>query len=265
LHHLAALGIAFHLSGPVAVARPRARIAETDLYQPVHDYLAAQGYTVRSEVKNCDIAAVRGDDLIIIELKRNLSISLLAQAVQRHRITDSVYVAILRPPNRSRWATQSRGLQAVLRRLELGLILVSVRPGKPPVEVVFHPLPAERRRRTRARRAVLSEVEQRSGDFNRGGSHRRKLVTAYRENAIFIACCLAEAGAQSPRRLRALGTGPKTTRILYDNFFSWFERVGRGIYALSPTGRAEISHYPAVVAHYRRLLKRKQPGKLALD
>ena len=30
---------------------------ETDLYRPVHDYLVKQGYTVRSEVRHCDIAA----------------------------------------------------------------------------------------------------------------------------------------------------------------------------------------------------------------
>ena len=247
------------------MARVKTRIAETDLYRPVHDYLVAQGYTVRSEVKNCDIAAVRGDDLIIIELKRNFGIALLAQAVQRQKITDSVYVAVPRPSNKQKWMAQTRGVRAILRRLELGLILVSPRPGMRRVEVIFHPLPAEKQKRKRTQRAVLSEIERRSGDFNRGGSFRRKLVTAYRENAIFIAYCLAETGAQSPRQLRALGTGPKTTRVLYDNYFSWFERIGRGLYALSPSGRQALADYPGVVAHCRRRLKRKQPGKLPLE
>jgi hypothetical protein len=32
---------------------------ESDLYAPVRDFLAAQGYTVRAEVKHCDVVAVR--------------------------------------------------------------------------------------------------------------------------------------------------------------------------------------------------------------
>jgi hypothetical protein len=248
-----------------AVAKPKARIAETDLYRPLHDYLVAQGYTVRSEVKHCDIAAVRGDDLIIIELKRTFGLSLLAQAVQRQKVSDSVYVAVPRPSNKQRWLAQTKGIRAVLRRLELGLILVSARPGIRRVEVIFHPLRAEKRKRKAAHRAVLSEIERRSGDFNVGGSYQQKLVTAYRENAIFVACCLAEAGPQSPRQLRSFGTGPKTTRILYDNVFLWFERVGRGLYALSPIGRQALADYPEVISHYRRRLLRKRPGKLPLE
>jgi hypothetical protein len=46
------------------------RFAETDLSKPLQTYLAAQGYTVRCEVKHCDIVAVKDDVLIVIELKR---------------------------------------------------------------------------------------------------------------------------------------------------------------------------------------------------
>ena len=38
---------------------------------------------------------------------------------------------------------------------------------------------------------------------NLGGSSRRPLVTAYRENAIQIACYLADSGEMEPRQLRA--------------------------------------------------------------
>ncbi len=125
------------------MASPTPRtIAETDLYRPVYDYLVQQGFTVRGEVHHCDIAAVKGEELIIIELKRGLSLTLLAQAVQRQRLTDSVYVAIPRPANKRKWMAQSEGVQRVLRRLELGLLLVALTPGKPSVEVILHPLPA---------------------------------------------------------------------------------------------------------------------------
>lgn len=234
---------------------------ETDLYRPVHDYLVKQGYTVRSEVRHCDIAAVKGDDLIVIELKRAIGITLLAQAIERQKITDSVYVAVPRPANMRRWMGQTKSVQALLRRLEIGLILVSspiphsaIRTPHS-VQVLFHPVPYERRKRKSVHRAVLTEINGRTGDFNEGGSCRRKLVTAYRENAIHIACCLSHHGPLSPKDLRALGTGDKTTSILYTNVYSWFERISKGLYALSPKGREEIGAYGELVEHYGEQLK----------
>lgn len=233
--------------------------SETDLYEPLRVYLTAQGYTVRSEVAHCDIAATRGDDLLIIEMKRSLSLALIAQAVERQAITDAVYVAIPRPADVTRWRGQTRGVFKVLRRLELGLILVAPDPDLP-VEVVFHPLPSERRRNRRATRAVLQEMARRSGDFNAGGSCRRKLVTAYREQAIHVACCLAEHGPLSPRALRALGAGPKTLAILARNVYGWFERVNRGVYALTACGQEELALYPELTARYRRLAGGENSG-----
>ena len=230
---------------------PRAaakQLSETDLYPPIADYLVAQGYTVRSEVLNCDITAVRGDDLIVIEMKRSFSTALLVQATKRQRITDSVYVAIPRPKR----SQALRDIKHLLRRLEIGLILVSFRRRKKPtVQVAFHPVPFQRQKRSRAKKAVLTEIAHRSGDFNNGGSCRQKLVTAYRENAIQIACSLDALGPLSPKQLRALGTGPKTHSILYSDFYGWFERIDRGVYALRPQARAELRQYPELVRKCR--------------
>ena len=94
----------------------------------------------------------------------------------------------------------------------------------------------------------------RSGNRNRGGSTGRKLVTAYRETAIHIACCLERYGSLTPQQLRALGTGSKTTSILYKDVYGWFERVTRGVYALSPRGRAALEGYPDLAAEYGEML-----------
>lgn len=229
------------------------RIAETDLYQPIADWLLAQGYTVRSEVRNCDITAVRGEDLIMVELKRSFGASLLIQAIERQKITDSVYVALPRPRSGVRGA-QWRGMEHLLRRLELGLILVSFGAKKPAMDVVFHPTPFERKRRKSAKRAVLREMEGRTGDFNQGGCTRRKIMTAYRENVVHVACCLEKFGPLAPRQLRALGTGQKTLSILRSNFYGWFERVDRGIYNLKPRGSAELEQHPELAGHYRAMV-----------
>ena len=98
-------------------------------------------------------------------------------------------------------------------------------------------------------------MSARTGDYNQGGSARGKRMTAYRENAIHIACCLETLGPSPPRRLRALGTGPKTTPILSSNHYGWFRRVDRGIYELTPTGHAELAAYPELAAKYRQRVR----------
>jgi hypothetical protein len=227
--------------------KSKRQISETDLYQPIREHLTDQGYTVRSEVENCDIAATKNGDLIVIELKRSFNTALLVQAARRQRAADSVYVALPRP----KWSRRWNDIKHLLRRLELGLIFVSFRRKKAMVEVIFHPLPFQRRRRKSAKQAILREMAGRSGDFNQGGSTRRKLVTAYREKAIHIACCLDACGPLSPRELRALGTASNTQSILYSDFYGWFERIAPGQYALRERGRAEIDHHPDLVEHYQ--------------
>jgi len=226
---------------------------ETELYAPIRDFLDGNGYTVRAEVHGCDIAAEKDGELIIIEMKRHFGIDLLYQATDRQRRTDSVYVAIPVPDDMGR-NPRWRAIKRLLRQLELGLIVVFFGGPAPRVELVFHPLPYQRQKRSGARRAILREMAGRSNDLNVGGSAQRKLVTAYRENALQIACCLEALGPTSPGRLRALGTGPKTTAILYGNVYGWFDRVDRGVYSLTAQGVAALEVYPEIVARYREVL-----------
>ena len=225
--------------------------AESDLAAPVTAFLAAQGWTVRSEVKDCDVAAVRGGDLLVVELKRSITLALLVQAVRRQRLTDTVYLAVPRPGSVWQWRRANRGVLHLLRRLELGLLFVSLDPDRDPVEVVLQPRPLVRRRKASARRAVLEEVSQRSADYNVAGSTRRKLMTAYREQALRIASILSVRGELAPRELRALGTGEKTYGILYHNVYGWFQRTGTGVYRLAPRGAREIASYADLVSHFR--------------
>jgi hypothetical protein len=225
--------------------------SERDLYGPVRDHLAALGYTVRGEVKGCDITATRGDELLVIELKLEFNTGLLMQATRRQRAADSVYVAVPRPHEglrTKRW----RGICHLLRRLELGLLWVNPGGPGPSVQIVFHPIPYERKRLKKEKRAILDEMAGRTGDFNEGGSVRRRLMTAYRESAIQIACCLAECGPSTPGQLRAMGTVPKTQSILAGNVYGWFERVARGVYRLTAHGAEQLAAYPELALYYRR-------------
>jgi hypothetical protein len=224
---------------------------ETDLAPPLQAWLRQQGYTVRSEVQDCDLLACRADELVAIELKRHLSTGLLIQATQRQKAADSVYLAVpqdVRRRSRREWAA----VKHLLRRLELGLLLVD--PEHAAVEVVLHPEPFDRRRDQAKRRALLTEVAGRSADDNLAGSHRRKLVTAYRERALLLALLLSERGPSQPRELRAAGADEKTLPVLAGNAYGWFQRVARGVYALTPQGEAGLAEYPAVVERCRQRL-----------
>ena len=67
---------------------------ETDLYPPIKTYLELNGYQVNAEVKDCDIVASKENDIIVVELKTSINLTLLAQAVLRQSISDSVYIAV---------------------------------------------------------------------------------------------------------------------------------------------------------------------------
>ncbi len=227
---------------------------ETELYEPVRDWLSDTGWIVRAEVRDCDIAAVRGDRLLLVELKTTLNFDVVLQAADRQRMGDFVYVAV---PAKTK-AMAGRRWQLVthvLKRLELGLLLVHFPRGSsltPRVEEVFPPIPFDRVRSRdqmrKKREALLKEFMARSGDHNRGGSSKHPLVTAYREQALVIARCLAADGPSSPKTLRGKGTDAgKTTGILYDNHYGWFEPVSRGMYGLTAKGAEALAAYEAVL------------------
>lgn len=241
------------------------KIYETDLYKPVHDYLSDRGYTVRAEVANCDLTAVKGEELLVVELKRSFNLELLLQGVNRQRAADAVYLAVPRPHGgifTSRW----RDITHLLRRLELGLMLVTLSgPNACRVEVALDPVPFDRERSIkqakRKRTAILREAAARYQDHNVGGSTRRKLITAYRENAVQIACCLELYGKCSPKQLREWGTGEKTYAILHNNVYGWFNHADKGIYELSETGALALEEFRELAHHYMEILKERETNK----
>jgi hypothetical protein len=175
---------------------------EEELFQPVSDFLVGAGYTVRSEVDHCDIMATKDEELLAVELKKSLTLALVVQSVERQKCADRVYMAVPRPQASMR-AQKWRSLFHLIRRLELGLMFVHLGGRKAHVEVVIDALPFDRvksRQQNRKKRTrAIREIKGRLRDFNKGGSTRKKLVTAYRESAIKIAVCLKKFGPFPPR------------------------------------------------------------------
>lgn len=230
------------------------KLYEKDLYEPIRRHFIKQGYRVNGEVHDCDLTAVKETELIIVELKLNLNVDLLLQGTRRQRMTDLVYVAIPKPKriSRRRW----NDIIMLMKRLELGLITVSFSGNRRIVNFVVHPEPYVRgpAKNSRKKAALLAEIEGRSADYNVGGTNKSKIMTAYKENCIQIACCLDKLGPMSPKALTALGTGDKTQSILNKNYYKWFDRVQRGVYKLNEFGRREIGEYQELLDyHFSRL------------
>lgn len=234
---------------------------ETELYEPIKRFYEERGYTVKGEVRHCDLVAVgeQEQDMVIVEFKKTFNLSLLLQGVDRMLSCEQVYLAVERNRSKKGAVNQRWGeLTRLCKRLGLGLMTVTFyKTKKPVVEVLCEaagtlayaasPVGSPARVSGRRKSRLLHEFKERSGDYNVGGSTQRKLVTAYREKALRMAQCMNDHGQLSPRALREQLGYSNAAAMLQHNYYGWFARVGRGIYELTPTGREALQQYAEVV------------------
>lgn len=217
-------------------ARPLDPTPETALYEPVKGLLEAQGYEVKGEIQGCDVVGVRGaEPPVVVELKRTFGLAVVLQGIDRLSMTDAVYVAV------GAWPRRAAEARRLCRRVGLGLIVVA--DGR--AEVLEDPVPYRPRRDPRRSGRLLREHQRRVGDPTQGGSTRRPIMTAYRQESLRCARLL-EAGPLPVREIRASGAAPNAARILQSDVYGWFERVARGTYGLTPAGRAALDADRAV-------------------
>ena len=225
------------------------KLLESDLYGPVRSYLEGLGYDVKGEVKDCDIAAVRDGELIVVELKRGFTLELVFQAMDRQRVADGVYVAVPLP-KRGYMDPRVPEMRSLCRRLELGLIFVGFTSrGAGQVDVAVHPKEASAPRRDKKRRlAVLREHGDRTGSANTGGVSRKKFLTAYKEQALLAVRILRDRGPLTVADVKKLGGPPNAAAILGRNALGWFDRTPgpdgrRYLYAPNEKALAALEEY----------------------
>lgn len=214
---------------------------ETDLYKPIKHLFESQGYEVKSEIGAADVVGIRGDEApVIIELKTSFSLTLFHQAIERQSVTDFVYVAVPRGSGKP-FLKALKNNKSLCRRLGLGLVTVRMEDGF--TEIHLDPAPYKPRKSKKKQQRLMREFAKRVGDPNEGGSTKRTLMTAYRQDALK---CLHFLSNEGPTKAALVATKTKVTRarpIMADDYYGWFERVERGIYAISPKGKLAIEEY----------------------
>ena len=207
---------------------------EADLSAPVKAFLEAQGYEVKAEVGACDLMAVRGaEPPVVVELKLSFSLALVMQGVARQALFDAVYLAV--PLGPKGWALRYKDILALCRRLGLGLLAVRGQE----VEAHLDPGPYQPRRNAARAGRLLREFSRRVGDPNTGGTTGIRRVTAYRQDALRCLAVLA-GGSMKAASVAAASGVARAAVLMRDDHYGWFERVERGIYALTPKGRAAL-------------------------
>jgi hypothetical protein len=212
---------------------------ETALYLPVKRFLEKLGFTVKGEIGGCDLVALSGSEppvVVIGELKLSFNLELILQAVDRAGACDEVWLAA-QFSERGKGRESDARYRNLCRHLGFGMLAVT-KSGH--VEVIVSPT-AVPRRDLKRRSRLITEHRKRQGDPALGGSTRAPIMTAYRQQA--LAC--ASALSHGPRKVRDLKPAiPDAPKILLHNVYGWFDRVERGIYVLTESGRAALKRWP---------------------
>lgn len=221
---------------------------ESDMYAPIKNLLLTQGFIVRGEVKGCDIAAVSGETLWVVEMKLSANITLIYQAMERQTAANGVFVAVPRPKNARE--KNFRSLQKLLKKLGLGLITVALDSPTQHAEILF--FPAEAAKKNVKSAAIKKEIFGRTTDTI-GGVSQKKVNTAYREKCIRIACIIEAKGEISPKTLVQMGCEKNAGNILRANYFGWFEKICAGTYDITDIGRNYLEEHKnsTLVTYYR--------------
>jgi hypothetical protein len=213
---------------------------EKNLYLPVKAFLEAAGYAVKGEIGGCDLVGVSDGDpeiVVICELKLSFNLELILQAVDRAASCDEVWVA-------ARISAKGRGREAdkryrdLCRRLGFGMLGVSDAGAVGVIVQSVTPMP---RTNPKRRSRLVREHQRRRGDPMLGGSTKIPVMTAYRQQALAIAAALQD-GPLRPRDMKLVA--PDAGNILRGNVYGWFERVEKGVYALTEGGRQALQRWP---------------------
>jgi hypothetical protein len=211
---------------------------EHELYYPIKDLLEQQGFIVKGEINDIDIFAMKNDYLIAVELKVNITLKVIYQAIERQKICDKVYIGL---PKEAITSHQSsyKSFILLLKRLDIGLITVNNHKAEITIESFGFDLEKSRIKNKRKKSQAILEFSLRENKTNIGGIKGKK-ITHYKEQVIKIAKVLRTLNESSPKELKEKTGILKTNSILQKNYYQWFHRKSKGVYQLSEVGKKEL-------------------------
>lgn len=218
---------------------------ESDLYLPLKKFLEHRKYEVKAEIENCDVVAIKSAGAAaaeypptIIELKLSLNLEVILQAVDRLLLSPTVYIGVPNSCSALKRKKKKRSIK-LLKMLGLGLIAIDTRHNS--AEIIVNPTSYKPRKSKLRQEWLLNEFASRTGDPNLGGAASKTgRITAYRQKAIEVANYLNVHGASKASVIARALEIPKARNILYDNYYGWFEGLGKGIYQLSAMGSQSL-------------------------
>lgn len=231
---------------------------EEELFLPVKNFFENKGFSVKGEVKNCDIVALKDDITVICELKTAFNLKLVYQVMDRKTISENVYAVIPRP-EKGQNTKDFKNMVKLLKLLNVGLITVALDSPIKIVEVIIEPFEGKSYKNKKKQSLLKKEFSERNMDLNSGGINKRRILTAYMEKSINVLCTLYKLETSSPKDIKSICNEEKTGNILQNNVYGWFERVKKGTYRVSEKGKEFINsdEYREVKEYYRNIINDK--------
>ena len=182
-------------------------------------HFQALGYEVKGEVGVADVVALRGTEPpLIIELKLGFSLTLFHQAVERLKVVDDVYIAVVRPEGKAGYKRLKANI-TLCRRLGIGLLTLRLRDQF--IELHCVPGPYAPRKSVKKIKSMVKAFERLDGDPNNGGATRQGLVTGYRQDALKCAAYLLNAGAKKGAVVSKSTGVHSATTLMRNNDYGW--------------------------------------------
>lgn len=226
---------------------------ESEMFVYIKNYFQKKNYEVYGEVKNCDVVCIKKDNIVVVEMKKDLTIKLITQGIDRQKITEHVYICYRKPKKFT--LKKRRETITLCKRLGLGIILVNIEEDE--IKTILEPS-IKRIVNKNKRNEIKKEIEGIKVNINQGGTNKVKKNTAFREKNILISCALELEGSSSSKDLIKKFSCPQNTnRIMYYNIYGWYEKVSRGIYKLSKKGFEELhsSDFIEVYNYYHKKIR----------
>jgi hypothetical protein len=215
-------------------------IKEVELYFPIKKCLESLGFLVQAEINHVDVIAKKGTDLVLVELKTNLNVHVIAQAIDRQSLTDFVYIGIKKPPLSTLKGKTHQDKIKILKKLSIGLMYVNCNTQT--AEIVFDPTVRPHIKKAKKRIKLLNAFLELKHNPNIGGSYHQKMMTVYKKQAMLIGYYLID-GPKKVVEIRKITHIEKTQSILYKNYYGWFESRFRGVYELTEAGYKALKDY----------------------